>query len=357
MKLTSYDLHRVHLAPPRLIGDSQACSAPSGDRSGIAHRPGFSGVGFDLQQGTPTPPLAHLKKQFEAGAWKTLKEGTPWGLALKLTRPRGGNVGGGYLTLPVETALWDLLAKEQQVPLYRLLGGTNPRVPAYGSTLDFHLTDEDFRKRLHEFKEMGFRAVKTKVGHPSLEWDLRRLQIVHEIFGKDVTLMVDANEAWSPKEALARIHAYREAGIRLFWLEDPIDRNDFTGLRRLCEEAGDTRINTGEYLGFSGKRQLLEQHAVDVLNIHGSISMSRAAAHLAGDYGIPVSLGNTLLEIGVHLAASLPECLFLEYSDLSWNRLAENPVEFKEGYAIAPDRPGHGLTLNLAVLADCSRAD
>lgn len=85
--------------------------------------------------------------------------------------------------------------------------------------------------------------------------------------------------------------------------------------------------NTGEYLGFSGKRRLLEAGGVDVLNVHASIGMSRAAAHLAGDFGIPVSLGNTIMEIGVHLAASLPEVLYLEFSDLMWNTLAKEPVK------------------------------
>ena len=74
--------------------------------------------------------------------------------------------------------------------------------------------------------------------------------------------------------------------------------------------------------------------------------MSRAVAHLAGDYGIPVSLGNTIMEIGVHLAASLPECLYLEFSDLIWNRLTKQPVQFDNGFALAPDRPGHGIELD-----------
>jgi L-alanine-DL-glutamate epimerase-like enolase superfamily enzyme len=64
-----------------------------------------------------------------------------------------------------------------------------------------------------------------------------------------------------------------------------------------------------------------------------------------------VSLGNTIMEIGVHLAASLPECLFLEFSDLRWNELAVQPVEFRDGLAIAPDRPGHGIELDRDKLA------
>jgi L-alanine-DL-glutamate epimerase-like enolase superfamily enzyme len=157
--------------------------------------------------------------------------------------------------------------------------------------------------------------------------------------------MVDANEAWSPKEALYRAHRYRDEGFDIYWIEDPITREDYQGYARLAEIPF-TRINTGEYLGFSGKRRLLESGGVDVLNVHGQIGASRAAAQLAGDFGIPVGMGNTLLEIGVHVAASLPECLYMEYSDLEWNRLAKEPVRFEGGYAFAPDRPGHGIQLD-----------
>ena len=110
-------------------------------------------------------------------------------------------------------------------------------------------------------------------------------------------------------------------------------------------------LQQDQYLGFSGKRRLLESGGVDVLNVHGSIGMTRAAAHLAGDFGIPVALGNTIMETGIHLAASLPECVFLEFSDLAWNQLAKQPVQFENGWAHAPDRPGHGIELDRDTLA------
>ena len=92
-----------------------------------------------------------------------------------------------------------------------------------------------------------------------------------------------------------------------------------------------------------------------MLNVHGQINQTRAAAYLAGDYGIPVSLGNTIMEIGVHLAASLPECLYMEYSDLAWNEVATEPIRFEDGYAIAPDRPGHGIELDRDAVERFSR--
>ncbi len=352
MKITEYTLHRLHLPLREPIGDSQVRFVDHWMTVVELHTDeGHSGVGFQIQQGMPTASLADLKTQFEYGVWPSLLGGSPIGLAQRLTRPRGGNVGGGYLTPPVETALWDLIGKQQQQPLYQVLGGNSPRVSAYGSTLDFHLDDTEFRVKLERCFQQGFTAIKTKVGHPDIAWDLRRLAILKEVMGDDVRIMVDANEAWTVKETLIRLNTYRDAGHEIFWIEDPITRDDYEGYARLCGELSFTRVNTGEYLGYSGKRRLLEHNAVDVLNVHDSISTTRSAAWLAADHGVPVSLGNTILELGVHLAASLPECLCLEFSDLVWNEIAVEPVGFEDGFAIAPNRPGHGIELDRDKLA------
>jgi L-alanine-DL-glutamate epimerase-like enolase superfamily enzyme len=67
---------------------------------------------------------------------------------------------------------------------------------------------------------------------------------------------------------------------------------------------------------------------------------------LAADMGIPVSLGNTFLEVGVHMACALPEVEWLEYSFQNFDHLVDEPIEIRDGYAYAPDRPGHGLVLS-----------
>ncbi len=354
--LANYKLHRVRLelAPP--IGDSQVkFDVHWLTVLELINEDGLAGVGFEVRQGKPTPALNELNAQFKYNMWSALQGTNPFGEALKISRPRGGNVGAATFPLAVETAVWDLVGKLADLPLYRLFGGTSPEVPAYGSTLDFHLDDDEFRQRLGGFKRMGFKAVKIKVGHPDVAWDLKRMAIAMDVMGRDADLMIDANEAWSPKEAIRRSRIYKDEGFDIFWIEDPITREDYAGYAELRGQIPFTRINTGEYLGFSGKRRLLESGGVDVLNVHGSIGVSRAAAHLAGDFGIPVALGNTILEAGVHLAASLPEVLYLEFSDLAWNKLAKTPVIFQDGKAIAPDRPGHGIELDRDALAEYSQ--
>ena len=358
MKIEKYSLHRLHLELPLPIGDSQVRFTDHWIVVlEITTDTGLTGVGFELQQGLPLPGLVQLRNQFEYSDWPSLHGQNPFNRALQISRPRGGNVAAAVLPLAIETACWDLMAKSLGLPLYRMLGGNDPKVRAYGSTLDFWLDDEQFRERLGDFKRGGFQAVKVKVGHPDADWDLRRLGIVGEVFGKEIDVMVDANEAWTPKEAIIRANLYAEAGFKIYWIEDPITREDYAGYRQLAGEIKSTRINTGEYLGFHGKRRLLENGGVDVLNVHGSVGMTRAAAYLAGDYGIPVSLGNTIMEIGVHLAASLPECLYMEFSDIVWNRLAQQGVRIEDGWAYAPDRAGHGIELDPEALIEFSRLD
>ena len=355
VKLADYKLHRLRLELEVPIGDSQVVFNEHWlTVLELQTNDGLTGIGFDLQQGKPTPAVAEMQAQFEYNMWPTLCGASPFGEAFRLSRPRGGNVAAATLPVAVETALWDLVGKAVDLPLYRFFGGTQPAVPAYGSTLDFHLSDEQFETRLGDFKQMGFRGIKIKVGHPDVQWDLKRMQIALDVMGPDVDLMIDANEAWSPKEAIRRSHIYHKEGFEIYWIEDPITREDYSGYAQLRGAIPFTRINTGEYLGFHGKRRLLESAGVDVLNIHGSIGMSRAAAQLAGDYGIPVSLGNTIMETGVHLAASLPEVAYLEFSDLVWNEIVKQPVQFVDSKAIAPDRAGHGLELDRDAVAEYS---
>ena len=243
-------------------------------------------------------------------------------------------------------ALWDLAAKEVDLPLHKLLGSRRDKVEAYASGLDFHLSDHDFSEFFGHADSIGYRAFKIKVGHKDFEWDLNRLKLVAKAVRPGALLMIDANEAWGAKEAVTKLEVIRRAGNDLLWVEDPILRNDFEGLRLLRESCGWTMINSGEYLDASGKRQLMQAGGTDILNVHGQVTDVMRIGWLAAEMGIPVSLGNTFLEVGVHMAAALPEVQWLEYSFQNFDHLVEEPVRIADGWAYAPDRPGHGLVLS-----------
>src|SRR5438876_913332 len=89
------------------------------------------------------------------------------------------------------------------------------------------------------------RVMATEVGHPDLDWDIARLRLVRDIVGSQAPLMVDSNEAWSPGEAIRRLHAYHAAGFEILWAEDPCLRYDFDGLREIMRAVPFTLVNTG----------------------------------------------------------------------------------------------------------------
>ena len=348
-----FRIYRYEFPRQRPIGDSQVIATmhyigvlelecDSGER----------GLGFFGALFHPLPSVEEMERIFSQQVFPAIQGQSPFVLTNRLSRPRGGNIQANPFGAAVDHAIWDLQGKLFNMPLYRLLGGTDNKVRAYASGLDYHLSQEEMQTFFQSAAKQGFNAFKIKVGHPDLNWDLQRLEGLVNAVGTNALIMVDANEAWSPKEAIRRLHAYHEAGFKIYWVEDPCLRDDYEGLNRIREAVPFTHLNSGEYLDLHGKRLLMEHKAVDILNIHGSISDNRHAAWLASEYGIPVSLGNTPFELGVHSAASMPEPTWLEYSFQDYNQLIADPIEFIDGYAIAPDRPGHGLELSEFAMAN-----
>jgi L-alanine-DL-glutamate epimerase-like enolase superfamily enzyme len=335
MRIEGFELTRFQFARDRIIGDSQVRA----DEANIAaleiiDESGRRGLGFAQTLFVPLPALDEIRRVFATEVWPSLEGQTPLNLVHRVNRPRGGNQRTS--TLPfneaVQVALWDLAAKQVEMPLHRLLGSRRDRVRAYASGLDFHLTDGEFSEFFGRADALGYPAFKIKVGHPD--------------FDAGALVMIDANEAWGAKEASAKIHAIREAGYDLLWVEDPILRNDFDGLRMLRSSVPFTMINSGEYLDVGAKRELLLAGGTDILNVHGQVTDVMRIGWFAAELGIPVSLGNTFLEVGVHMACALPEVEWLEYSFQNFDALVDQTIEIHDGWAIAPDRPGHGLVLS-----------
>ncbi|HET7717813.1 MAG TPA: mandelate racemase/muconate lactonizing enzyme family protein [Bauldia sp.] len=357
MRIADFRITRFQFRRDRLIGDSQVglADANYGALELVADD-GTLGLGFFHSLLTPLPALAEIDRLFRDEVWNRIEGEAPAAIVHRVTRPRGGNMRRPSLPFDeaVSQAAWDLLGKDLGLPLWRLLGGTQPRVKAYASGLDFHMSDRDFRAFFEHAAAAGFRAFKIKVGHPDVEWDLNRLGLLRAAVGDLGPVMIDANEAWSPKEAMRRLDLYRRAGFDIFWVEDPTLRDDFKGLRAIRAAAPWVHVNSGEYLDLHGKRMLIEARAVDILNLHGHITDTMRAGWLAAEHGLPVSLGNTTLELGVHMAAALPGAEWLEYSFQNYNHLVEEPVEIRDGYAHAPTRPGHGLVLSNAARAEAT---
>lgn len=349
MSLSRFRITRFQFARDRVIGDSQVRA----DETNVAaleliSDTGEVGLGFIQTLFYPLPDQAEIGAVFENEVWPAIKGEKAIGLVHRVNRPRGGNQRAYSLPFheALQVALWDLAAKQAGMPLHRLLGSRRNRVRAYASGLDFHLSDDAFSALFAHAASVGYTAFKIKVGHPDFARDLRRLELLKKVVPEGAQIMIDPNEAWNSKEALVKLTAIRDAGHNLLWVEDPILRHDFEGLRTLRHAVNWTQINSGEYLDLSGKRILLDHHGADILNVHGQVTDVMRIGWLAAELGIPVSLGNTFLEIGVHMAVALPEVEWLEYSFQNFDHLVETPIEIRDGFAYAPDRLGHGLVLS-----------
>ncbi|MBB3659798.1 L-alanine-DL-glutamate epimerase-like enolase superfamily enzyme [Rhizobium sp. BK650] len=349
MSLSRFRITRFQFARDRVIGDSQVRA----DETNVAaleliSDTGEVGLGFIQTLFYPLPDQAEIEAVFENEVWPAIKGEKAIGLVHRVNRPRGGNQRAYSLPFheALQVALWDLAAKQAGMPLHRLLGSRRNRVRAYASGLDFHLSDDAFSALFAHAASVGYTAFKIKVGHPDFARDLRRLELLKKVVPEGSQIMIDPNEAWNSKEALVKLTAIRDAGHHLLWVEDPILRHDFEGLRTLRHAVNWTQINSGEYLDLSGKRILLDHHGADILNVHGQVTDVMRIGWLAAELGIPVSLGNTFLEIGVHMAVALPEVEWLEYSFQNFDHLVETPIEIRDGFAYAPDRLGHGLVLS-----------
>lgn len=360
MAISSFRITRFQFARDRVIGDSQVRA----DDANVAaleliSDSGAVGLGFIQTLFTALPSETEIARVFSAEVMPAIEGREAIGLVHRVSRPRGGNLRPYSLPFheALQVALWDLAAKEAGLPLYKLLGGERSKVRAYASGLDFHLSDSDYEKLFAYAASIGYRAFKIKVGHKDFERDLSRLSILKKVVPQGSRIMIDANEAWSSKEALVKIETIQKAGFDLLWVEDPILRSDFAGLKALRESTRRTQINSGEYLDLSGKCLLLEAEGADIINVHGQVSDVMRIGWFAAEKAIPVSLGNTFLEIGIHAACALPEVEWLEYSFQNFDHLVEQPVEIRDGWAYAPDRPGHGLVLSETARREWARPE
>ncbi len=358
--LADWRLTRFQARRDRVIGDSQVrFDAFHALAVELVDGAGRRGLGFAHSMWDPLPPLAALEATFAQHVWPGLDGRVPAALVHRVERPRGGNqrdADYGFREA-LQIALWDLAAQQAGLPLAEYLGGTRQSAPVYASGLDFHLSDVEYGAFFERAAGLGFTAFKIKVGHPDVDWDINRLDILRQVAGSNITVMADANEAWSPKEAAQRLTQYARAGHHLYWIEDPILRSDFEGLRDLIGLLPGTLVNSGEYLDVSGRARLLMARATDIINVHGRITEVMRTGWLAAELGIPVALGNTTLETGVHAACALPEVPWLEYSFQNYDFLVEEPFRIEAGRIHRTDRPGLGLTLSETARRDWAAPD
>jgi mandelate racemase len=245
-----------------------------------------------------------------------------------------------------DVACWDALAIAAGKPLVALLGGAPHAIPAYNSNGLGLMAPEAAADEAEKLLAGGFRAVKLRLGYPTLEADLAAVRAVRERLPDHVALMTDYNQALSVAEAIRRGRALDGEGI--YWIEEPIRHDDYRGCARLARELA-TPVQIGE--NFS-QPHAMEQALIagasdfvmpDLERIGGVTGWMRAAS-LAAAHGIEMS-SHLFPEVSAHLLAATPTCHWLEYVDWASAILAE-PMRIENGNAVISDRPGTGVAWN-----------
>ncbi|MBI4273443.1 MAG: mandelate racemase [Rhizobiales bacterium] len=246
-----------------------------------------------------------------------------------------------------DIAAWDALALAAGVPLATLIGASPKRIPAYNSCgLGLMSSHQALADEAEKLLVGGFRAIKLRLGYPTLKEDIAAVHTVRRRIGDDVALMVDYNQVLSLAEALHRGRALDNENI--YWLEEPIRHDDYAGAATLVRELK-VPIQIGENFSESSAMAVaLAAGAADYVmpdleRIGGVTGWQRAAA-LAATHRIEMS-SHLFAEVSAHLLAATPTCHFLEYMDWA-DSIVEEPLKINDGFAIVPERPGNGLTWN-----------
>jgi len=212
----------------------------------------------------------------------------------------------------IDLALWDLMGKALGQPVWRLLGATRERVPAYAMVGWLELDDDGLRRVCTTAMEQGFRGVKMKVGGGSLAEDVHRIEVVRDTIGPDAALMVDANQVFVVAEALRRGAVYEEMGCA--WFEEPIRADDTDGHVSLAQKLR-IPIATGENrYGITQFRDLIARGGVGIvqpdLRRAGGLTECMEIGLMAHGFGIPYASHGGGAHL--HLLAALPNTLYME---------------------------------------------
>lgn len=267
----------------------------------------------------------------------------------------GGRGGAAVMAISaVDIALWDLKARTLGVPLWTLLGGHDPRVPCYAGGIDLHFPLDRLLAQTDDNLTKGFRAIKMKVGRPQLSEDVARVEAMRGHLGADFPLMVDANMRWTADQAIRAARALQP--FQPVWLEEPTIPDDVPGHARIVREGG-LPIATGENMHTLYEfAQMIQAGGVtfpepDVTSC-GGVTVFMKVARLAEAYNLPVT-SHGAHDITVHLLAAAPNRSYLEAHGFGLDRYIAQPLRIQDGFAVAPDRPGHGLEFDWKALEAC----
>jgi L-alanine-DL-glutamate epimerase-like enolase superfamily enzyme len=251
----------------------------------------------------------------------------------------------------VDAALWDLKARLLEIPLCTLLGVAREAVPIYGSGGFTSYSPARLEEQLGGWAAEGITRVKMKVGREPAA-DMSRVELARDAIGSG-ELFVDANGAYTPKQALAFADRFAEHGVT--WFEEPVSSADFEGLRLVRERspagmdvaAGEYAYVSADFRNLIGAVDCLQADATRCLGITGFLH----AAALAQAHALDIS-GHTAPSLHLHACLAVPRLRHLEWfhDHVRIERMLFDGFIEPVAGELRPDlsRPGHGLELKAA---------
>ena len=257
----------------------------------------------------------------------------------------------------LDIAVHDALSRSLGLPLFRFLGRRAPGQVRTVLETDLTISVNDPDTMAADARSAvgrGFRILKVKVGKGGAE-DVARLRAVREAAGPDITLRVDANQGWTPEEAVRTIGLMEDAGLNMELVEQPVSCHDFNGLKYVTAHTATPILADESVFSPEDAERILTEHAADLINIKlmktGGIFDALRVCDLAERGGVQCMMG-CMLESAVsvsgaaHLAAARS---VITLCDLDGPSLcAENPYiggpRYEESRIFLPETPGIGIT-------------
>ncbi len=254
----------------------------------------------------------------------------------------------------IDIALWDLKARLLDLPLIELFGKIREAIPIYGSGGFTSYSIHQLQEQLGGWARSGVHMVKMKIGRDAPQ-DVERVAAARAAIGPGIELFVDANGAYTRKQALAQAETF--ANSRVTWFEEPVSSDDLKGLRLLRDRApAGMNIAAGEY-GYDLPyfRRMLDAGAVDVLQADATrcagFTGFIATAALCDARSMPLS-AHTAPSLHAHVCCALAPVRHVEYfhDHARIERMLFDGALTPEGGALRPDRsrPGMGMAFKRA---------
>jgi D-galactarolactone cycloisomerase len=291
----------------------------------------------------------------------------------------GGRAAGGRSFTArggasAEIALWDLIGKATNQPLYRLWGAPKEKIMPYASQMRLG-TPEERGRQAGKLKSQGWQAIKYRTHFQTFKDDIRLIEEARKQVGDDWMITADANMAsaapvagrafqWDYRRAAETAREYER--MKVYWLEEPLPKYDFAQLAELNRSMNMILAGGEGNNGLHEFRSLLEQGCYDMVQpevlTQGPMILRKTAvvAESMGKYCVPHNGGRDLGVICcMHLVASWPNAPILELwhdpPELDYAHgfaVFENPPTIdKDGYFQLPQGPGLGVTMNKEMLA------